>query len=54
LLLVLVIMFSIQNAKEVEIVLFSFEFKRSRVVLVFGALYIGFIIGPTANILARR
>jgi uncharacterized integral membrane protein len=45
LLLVFVIVFSIQNAKEVEIMLFSFEIKTRRVVLVFGALYIGFIIG---------
>lgn len=45
LLLVFVTVFSIQNAKEVDIVLFSFEFKARRVVLIFGAIYIGFIIG---------
>ncbi|MFT5136976.1 MAG: putative integral membrane protein [Arenicella sp.] len=45
LLIVFVVIFSIQNAKEVEIMLFSFELKTRRVVLVFGALYIGFIIG---------
>ncbi|MFT6724942.1 MAG: putative integral membrane protein [Arenicella sp.] len=45
LLLVFVVIFSIQNTKEVEVVLFSLEFKTRRVVLIFGALYIGFIIG---------
>lgn len=45
LLLAFVIIFSIQNATEVEVVLFSFEIHTRRVVLIFSALYIGFIIG---------
>jgi uncharacterized integral membrane protein len=45
LLLAFVVMFAIQNAKEVEIVLFSFEIQTRRAVLIFSALYIGFIMG---------
>lgn len=45
LLLAFVIIFSIQNATEVEVVLFSFEIHTRRAVLIFSALYIGFIIG---------
>ncbi|MGK0375017.1 MAG: putative integral membrane protein [Arenicella sp.] len=45
LLLAFVIIFSIQNATEVEVVLFSLEIHTRRAVLIFSALYIGFIIG---------
>jgi uncharacterized integral membrane protein len=43
LLLAFVIIFSIQNATDV--VLFSLEIHTRRAVLIFSALYIGFIIG---------
>ena len=49
LLLVFLITFSIQNAKEVEVVFFSLEFKTRRAVLIFGVLYIGFVMGRYTN-----
>lgn len=52
LLLVFVVIFSIQNAKEVEVVFFSLEFKTRRAVLILGALYIGFVMGRYTNFIS--
>ncbi len=52
LLLAFVTIFSIQNATEVEVVLFSLEIHTRRAVLIFSALYIGFIIGRFSKYIA--